>query len=77
MQARRSVEGDAKRLVWPRGERRIHLRELTKETFVSALAIHLRYGICHWDSLIVASAKASGCEIIDTEDLNHGQITVG
>lgn len=49
------------------------IAELTKETFVSALAIHLRYQISHWDSLIVAAAKASGCAIIYSEDLSHGQ----
>lgn len=46
---------------------------LTGETFVKALEIHIRYGISHWDSLIIASAVGSSCEILYSEDLNHGQ----
>jgi predicted nucleic acid-binding protein len=46
---------------------------LTTETFVQALAIHARYQISHWDSLILASAKESGCFIVYSEDLTHDQ----
>lgn len=46
---------------------------LTDDTFIKALEIHVRYGISHWDSLIMASAVGSSCEILYTEDLNHGQ----
>lgn len=33
--------------------------------------------ISFWDALIVSSAKASGCRIIWTEDLNHNQLIRG
>jgi len=33
--------------------------------------------ISFWDALIVSSAKASGCRVIWTEDLNHGQLIKG
>lgn len=46
---------------------------ITSETFLRALEIHARYGISHWDSLIVASALSTDCGIIYSEDLNHGQ----
>lgn len=46
---------------------------LTTTTFLSAHALHARYGISHRDSLIVASAKEARCGIVYSEDLNHGQ----
>jgi len=33
--------------------------------------------ISFWDALIVSSAKASGCQLIWTEDLNHHQLIKG
>jgi predicted nucleic acid-binding protein len=51
----------------------IPVTTLTKATFFSALEIHYRHGISHWDSLIVASALEAGCQTIYSEDLNHGQ----
>ena len=33
--------------------------------------------ISFWDALIVSSAKASGCRVIWTEDLNHHQLIKG
>ena len=32
-----------------------------------------RYRLSFWDSLIVAAAKASSCQFLLTEDLQHGQ----
>ncbi|MDT0497394.1 PIN domain-containing protein [Algiphilus sp. W345] len=32
-----------------------------------------RYRISYWDGAIVAAAQMSGCEILYSEDLNHGQ----
>jgi len=46
---------------------------LSTRTFLAALSIHSRYGIPHWDSLIVASAKESLCPTLYSEDLTHGQ----
>ena len=34
---------------------------------------HKRYGIAHWDALIVATAERAGCTQIFSEDLNPGQ----
>lgn len=50
---------------------------LTTETFLSALVIHARYQLSHWDSLIVASAHEAGCTILYSEDMNHGQNYAG
>ena len=32
-----------------------------------------RFQISYWDAAILAAAKASGCEQLLSEDLNHGQ----
>ena len=46
---------------------------LLVDTYLSALVIHERFQLSHWDSLIVASALEGGCDTIYSEDLNHGQ----
>lgn len=46
---------------------------VTWQTFIQALIIHTRYQLSHWDSLIIASAKETDCEIIYSEDLSHDQ----
>jgi predicted nucleic acid-binding protein len=46
---------------------------LTIDTFVSARLIHARYQISHWDSLILASARETGCSVGYSEDLGNGQ----
>lgn len=51
----------------------LRILPLTTETFVSALEIHLRHGLSHWDSLIMATANAAGCDILYSEDFNHRQ----
>ena len=38
-----------------------------------AWLIEDRYFLSWWDALIVAAAQASGCELLLTEDLQHGQ----
>lgn len=39
-----------------------------------AWKIAARYGFSHYDSLIVASALAVGCEQLLSEDMQHGQV---
>ncbi len=50
---------------------------LTTETFLAALAIHIRHQISHWDSLILASAREAGCKTLYSEDLGDNQIYEG
>jgi predicted nucleic acid-binding protein len=40
----------------------------------STLDIRSRYGFSIWDSQIVATALAAGCQTLHTEDLQHGQV---
>ncbi len=50
---------------------------MTSRTFLSALALHQRYQVSHWDALILAAAKEANCETLYTEDLQNGQIYDG
>ena len=36
-----------------------------------------RYGFSYWDSVVIASALDAGCEVLYTEDLQHGQLVEG
>ncbi len=43
------------------------------ELYRDALAVHLRWRFSFYDSLVVAAAQRSGCKILYSEDLQHGQ----
>jgi predicted nucleic acid-binding protein len=45
----------------------------SKELFVVALQLQSRYKFSWYDSLIVAAAQQAECEVVFTEDLQHGQ----
>jgi len=46
---------------------------LDRAILAGAWQIQDRYGLSFWDCLIVASAAASGCAYLLTEDLQHDQ----
>ncbi|NJM37577.1 MAG: PIN domain-containing protein [Akkermansiaceae bacterium] len=50
---------------------------ITASIYLSALEIHDRYGLSHWDALILAAAIESHCEVLYSENLQHGQIIEG
>jgi predicted nucleic acid-binding protein len=41
--------------------------------YVDALHLHGRYQLAWYDSLIVAAAMQANCEVLYSEDLQHGQ----
>ena len=43
----------------------------------SALQIGERLGYAHYDSQIIAAALAAGCDVLYSEDLQHGQVIDG
>jgi predicted nucleic acid-binding protein len=47
---------------------------LTMETHRHALVIAERHGVRIYDALILASALATSCDILYTEDLQNGQV---
>ena len=40
---------------------------------LGAVDLHRLFGLSIWDALIVRAALASGCRVLYTEDLQHGQ----
>jgi predicted nucleic acid-binding protein len=42
------------------------------QTLASAWTIEERFGLSFWDALIVAAAQVARCEVLLTEDLQHG-----
>lgn len=46
---------------------------IDKDLIGAAWEIEDRYGFHFWDALVVAAAKAAGCDTLLTEDLQHGQ----
>ena len=51
--------------------------DLTSETIRSAWILRCKYGYSYYDTLILASALESGCNILSSEDFQHGQIIEG
>lgn len=47
---------------------------IDKTSITTATDISLKYKFSYWDSLMIASAIASNCNILYTEDLQHGQV---
>ena len=41
--------------------------------YAEALQLHAQSGLSWYDSLIVSSAMQAGCDVLYTEDLQHGQ----
>jgi predicted nucleic acid-binding protein len=50
---------------------------VTLPTVHVALDIRERYGFSWYDSLIVAAALESNCDLLYSEDMQHGQIIEG
>lgn len=46
---------------------------VTGELVLEAFVLQQRYQISYWDAAIVAAARALGCKVLYTEDLNSGQ----
>ena len=55
------------------GLQRFAIQDMTFDVVRSALAIRGRFGLSYWDSAILAAARATGCEIVYSEDLSHEQ----
>jgi len=47
------------------------------DTIAQALALAQKYKYAYYDSLILAAALSAGCEILATEDMQHGQVIEG
>jgi len=56
---------------------RFPVRDVTVALFYSALATAVRFRISYWDAAIIEAARASGCSVVLSEDLGHGQDFAG
>ena len=50
---------------------------ITQELVETAWALRKRFRISYWDAAIIAAAKELGCDMVYSEDLNHGQVYDG
>ncbi len=44
---------------------------------LAAIDLHRNHGFSYWDALIVRAASKSGCQVLLTEDMQHGQVFDG
>jgi predicted nucleic acid-binding protein len=56
---------------------RVECRPLDEATVFDALALASRTGYSHYDSQIVASALRAGCNVLYSEDMQHGRTIDG
>jgi predicted nucleic acid-binding protein len=54
-------------------ENGLEVAGITPQLVKDAIAIHERYQLRYWDSLIVATARRLGCKEIASEDMSDGQ----
>lgn len=47
--------------------------QVTTELILSAIDMHRLHRLSFWDALIVRAARAGGCGLLISEDLQHGQ----
>lgn len=60
-----------------RAWRRFPIQEMTLSLLDQGLALFRQHRFSFWDSMIVAAALAQGCDILFTEDMQHGRIVEG
>ncbi|HVR29909.1 MAG TPA: twitching motility protein PilT, partial [Thermoanaerobaculia bacterium] len=52
---------------------RLPIQELTLTLMHAALEAGQRWRISYWDAAIIEAARAIGCDVVYSEDLQHGQ----
>lgn len=57
--------------------RQLDLVMVTPDTIELALDLHQSHALSYWDALILASAHISGCAVLLTEDMGHGEVLAG
>lgn len=71
LRKRQWTEQELRQLI---GELRVRCRLFlpNEDGCEQASMLRERYGFSFWDSLVVASAQAGGCDILFSEDMQHG-----
>lgn len=57
--------------------RRFPIQETTLALLNLGFAIQARHRFSFWDSMIVAAARAQGCDVLWSEDMDDGRIVDG
>ena len=57
--------------------RRFPVQETTLALLDLGFELQARHRFSHWDSMIVAAARAQGCELLWSEDMDDGRIVDG
>ena len=52
---------------------RLDVATIEMSSILGAIDIHRLHGVNFWDALIIHTARAAGCRILYTEDLQHGR----
>ena len=73
VQATRGVLTHAEAVAMVTSFCRYPVQELTLDLLRAALMTRERYQITYWDAAIIEAARALGCDIVLSEDLNDGQ----
>ena len=47
--------------------------QVTKDLILAAIDLHRLHRVSFWDALILRAARAGGCKVVFSEDLNDGQ----
>ena len=55
----------------------MHVMEPALADILAAIDFHRLHRVSFWDALILRAAKQSGCRLLLSEDLQHGQIVDG
>src|SRR6185503_17971145 len=75
-EARRKLRSDWPQIEFALGQFRASLHDIlpiTLETHDSAVVLARDHGLAFYDALIVASAIEAGCNILYSEDMQHGR----
>ena len=54
--------------------RRYKIVEITKDVFLTASNLRLKYQFSYYDSMIISAALQSECEVLYSEDMQHEQV---
>lgn len=54
-----------------------HVAEPRVSDILAAIDLHRFSGFSYWDALVVRMAKQSGCRLLLSEDMQHGQVIDG
>jgi len=57
--------------------RRFPVQETTLALLDAGLELQARHRFSFWDSMIIAAARAQGCDVLWTEDMDDGRIVEG